>query len=203
MRREPPQIATALLKRLSENEALAGDLREAYENGKSRSWYWRQVLTATATSVVQTSRAEPSRTMSAALFGVVCVWIVTIYLPVLPRFDQWLFERGVTSWFYTNRIGFSQWAMARGFPAVAISKAGAFALASYGIASIDRRAAVPFALTVALGNLVVFLQYGLASRYPMTQLVTDLIVLYPLAAFVGAFAGSRPSKSDTRLNRSY
>ena len=190
MRRNPPRLATALLKRLSDNDALAGDLREAYASGRSRVWYWRQVLTAIRTSVVHTSSTEPPRTISAVLFGVMCVWIVTFYFPVLPRFDEWLFVRGVTSWFYMNHIGFSQWAMARGFPAVAISKGIAFGLASYGMANIDRRAALPFALTIALGNLAVFVEYGLGVRYPITQLVTDLIVLYPLAAFVGAFAGS-------------
>ena len=44
--RMPPKLATALLKRLSTNEALAGDLREQYLSGRSRTWFWAQVATA-------------------------------------------------------------------------------------------------------------------------------------------------------------
>jgi len=41
--RPPPRLATALLRRFGpHNEALAGDLREAYLAGKSTLWYWRQ-----------------------------------------------------------------------------------------------------------------------------------------------------------------
>ena len=43
----PPPLATALLKRFGpENDALAGDLREAYAAGKPAWWYWGQVLAA-------------------------------------------------------------------------------------------------------------------------------------------------------------
>jgi len=42
--RTPPKLATAILKHLSTDDALAGDLREQYASGKSASWYWLQVL---------------------------------------------------------------------------------------------------------------------------------------------------------------
>ena len=49
MRDQPPPRATALLKRFGpENDALAGDLREAYIAGKPGWWYWGQVLAAVA-----------------------------------------------------------------------------------------------------------------------------------------------------------
>jgi len=47
--RIPPKLATALLKHLGpENDALIGDLREACLRGKSRWWYWGQVITIIA-----------------------------------------------------------------------------------------------------------------------------------------------------------
>jgi hypothetical protein len=44
--RTPPPVAAWLLKRLSKNDALVGDLMESYADGHSTSWYWRQVITA-------------------------------------------------------------------------------------------------------------------------------------------------------------
>ncbi len=51
MRDRSPRVATALLKRFGpRNDALAGDLREAYAAGKSAWWYWGQVLSVVATT---------------------------------------------------------------------------------------------------------------------------------------------------------
>jgi len=47
--RQPPAFATWLLKHLCSgqySDALAGDLVEEYQRGRSESWYWRQVLVA-------------------------------------------------------------------------------------------------------------------------------------------------------------
>ena len=45
----PPVIAAWLLQRfapLPETDAIAGDLLEHYQHGRSRLWYWREVLVA-------------------------------------------------------------------------------------------------------------------------------------------------------------
>ena len=50
----PPFLATWLLCRLpprDRNEALAGDLLEQFRNGRSTTWYWRQVLAAGASTL--------------------------------------------------------------------------------------------------------------------------------------------------------
>jgi len=44
--RTPPKLATALLNALGPRDgAVSGDLREVYADGRSRGWYWRQVVT--------------------------------------------------------------------------------------------------------------------------------------------------------------
>jgi hypothetical protein len=48
---EPPPTATWLLEHLNpggRNEALAGDLLEEFQSGRTAGWYWRQVLVAIA-----------------------------------------------------------------------------------------------------------------------------------------------------------
>jgi hypothetical protein len=188
--RRPPKLATTILTHLGPpDDALAGDMREAYLTGKSGWWYWGQVLSAITAATILTARTHPVRTLRAAALGAACVWIGTRYIPNIPNFGQWMFETGVSRWFYLNGYGLPQWA--REFPAMAAWKASAFGLSSYAMARTDIRSTIPFALTLALGNFIVFLQFSLgANSYSMTQLVADLIVLYPVAAFVGAFAGS-------------
>ena len=48
-RREPPQFATWMLKHLTagdRDEALEGDLLEEFHAGRSKIWFWRQVIVA-------------------------------------------------------------------------------------------------------------------------------------------------------------
>ena len=75
--REPPKFAAKLLKRLCPREtALAGDLSEAFQFGKSESWYWRQVIVAIATT---NDRALIAR-------GMVVGWIgLTLLSPLIGR----------------------------------------------------------------------------------------------------------------------
>ena len=47
--RVPPKLAVWLLKQWAspyQRESLVGDLLEMYRAGRSRSWYWRQVIAA-------------------------------------------------------------------------------------------------------------------------------------------------------------
>ena len=46
---KPPRLAAWILQHFGpefNNEALAGDLWEAFQQGRSKAWYWRQVLAA-------------------------------------------------------------------------------------------------------------------------------------------------------------
>jgi hypothetical protein len=53
-RSKPPAVATWILEHLlgDKHEPLAGDLLEEFRQGRSASWYWRQVLIAIFTSRV-------------------------------------------------------------------------------------------------------------------------------------------------------
>jgi hypothetical protein len=73
-RRSPPKLATALLKRLGpSNDALAGDLREEYSQGKSAWWYWRQVLAEIAVGVWRESYQRIGLAVGTVLAGVTLV----------------------------------------------------------------------------------------------------------------------------------
>lgn len=46
---KPPRLAAWILQEFGpelNHEALAGDLNEAFQQGRSKAWYWRQVLAA-------------------------------------------------------------------------------------------------------------------------------------------------------------
>jgi hypothetical protein len=56
---QPPRLALALLERcVSDSEALAGDLVEAFAGHPSAIWFWGQVLGAVATAAWATRNGE-------------------------------------------------------------------------------------------------------------------------------------------------
>jgi signal peptidase I len=71
----PPALATWLLQHCGvgyRGECLAGDLIEEYHAGRSRAWYWRQVLLAIIAGVGQWMRVEADRGGDAMPAGPVC-----------------------------------------------------------------------------------------------------------------------------------
>jgi len=78
-RRTPPAFATLLLRRFGpENEALSGDLAEAYAAGKSAWWYWGQVLAVIGTDAYRVVR--PSLWWSGAA---IAATMLVMEVPVL------------------------------------------------------------------------------------------------------------------------
>ena len=189
--RRPPRLATALLCRLTRpTETVLGDLLEQFEGGKSRLWYWRQVIgliAQTAVGEIQQSRALVVRVMASGL-------ILTIIAPptitAIIRFDQWLFVRGF-GWFYRNGYG---------LPPSMASHPWWIATASYvllgwcvGWLAQRRQAAVVllFAMSIFISDSA-FLSYHLASHsvdfdngYNLAQIVVFTVVILPLAALFG------------------
>lgn len=97
--RYPPRLATWVLERLTIDEALVGDLNEAYGAGRSRAWYWHQVGLAILFSVWREFRGH---TLSA-LGAVVASWIV-ISLSTFAGAEltnvlgRWTWTGGADSW---------------------------------------------------------------------------------------------------------
>jgi hypothetical protein len=80
----PPFIASWILDRFGprpETEAIAGDLFEQYQQGRSRLWYWREaivaILTGTWSEVKQHSLLLLGAIAMAWILGFVWEWVVT------------------------------------------------------------------------------------------------------------------------------
>lgn len=70
--RPPPRIATWLLQRCLHGrhaESLVGDLLELHQEGRSRWWYWRQVLAAVGAEVADAVRASGRSLIVAVVVG--------------------------------------------------------------------------------------------------------------------------------------
>jgi hypothetical protein len=71
--REPPRIAVWLLRRWASpyrRESLVSDLREMYLGGRSRSWYWRQVIAALLVARLRAVRMLPRTNLGSVLLRI-------------------------------------------------------------------------------------------------------------------------------------
>ena len=71
---EPPKLATWLLERfLPESAPLMGDLIEAFKQGRSSGWYWRQVIVAILIARPQVMR----KYLALFAYAVVCSAVIS------------------------------------------------------------------------------------------------------------------------------
>lgn len=80
---QPPAVATWVLKRLAlgeRQESLIGDLIEQYRQGRSASWYWRQVLMAILVSATNELRDHKRFMVRLVVVGS-AIWVLAS-LPV-------------------------------------------------------------------------------------------------------------------------
>ena len=78
-RTSPPSVATWMLEHMTVNEALAGDLLEDFRSGRSRGWYWRQVLGAIAIRCMREIRGHANVMLFAALWSMLApAWLLVI-----------------------------------------------------------------------------------------------------------------------------
>ena len=115
----PPTLATALLRMFGADSALAGDLAEHYESGKSRWWYWRQVIGIIAASILTEVRRHPVITMRAIALGFAFTWVIwhAYVMWAVLNYDEVLFRTGLLPWFYTHGLAVPRTAI---FPATVL-----------------------------------------------------------------------------------
>jgi hypothetical protein len=205
----PPAGATGLLLRFGpQDDALVGDLVEEYRSGRSRAWYWRQVLAAVALGAGRQVRAEPVRALRTLVTG----WATLLVLFV--AFGDMTAE-GVAGWVW-NWDRPSAYATEVWWPfqiaAVAVSYTG-FALSALAVVRLQRRDAGPMLVAYAASVVVVLAasaglievltrQYGnLAVPHALFYAVSVTLpyqwrsglVLAPMIVLVAGFIGCRRS----------
>lgn len=116
--KRPPALATWLLRRFvvgDKRESLSGDLIERYQTRSSGGWYWRQVITAIAVSIVSDVRHHKLRAAGAALMGLVLYFLSAIpVVALIDRFPMQPFVESLLIWFACGIVG---WIVARLYPA--------------------------------------------------------------------------------------
>ena len=192
--REPPRLATWILKHwTSVDECVLGDLVERYHRGgRSLLWYWRQVFSAIAHDAIRDVGAHPVRAALSVGIGLVVVWWgANYFLFWLLNLPEWLFATGLSKGLYARGLTLPQ--PLRDFPMLSGWKALVYAASGWVVvrtASTARVsivfAYVPFVLGV---HVITFVTY--VGRYPIAQLLIDLLILYPLAVLVGGLVAAR------------
>jgi len=100
-----PRLATFLLSRLTERNASAlGDAAEQYQSGKSRWWFWRQMVSIVVQMVVRDIQERPILVVSVIAGAAILTLIEPLLHATIVTFDEQLFVRGI-SWFYVNGYG--------------------------------------------------------------------------------------------------
>src|ERR1039458_8238022 len=111
MRRgEPPPVSTWLLEHLvpgPRNDALAGDLLEDFRCGRSKTWYWRQVLVAIVLGVSRETRIH----LGLMFFAASWAMLAPAWLRLLANSEQHFnlterFDRMDWPWSIVSDVGF-------------------------------------------------------------------------------------------------
>jgi hypothetical protein len=103
---QPPRLASWLLQHLASSpkpESLVGDLIEQYRNGRSATWYWRQVLTAIVVGATRDIRAHKLLAIRAVAIG----WLLYVLLSFPVNWLAGASRVWVTNWLVdTGRYSF-------------------------------------------------------------------------------------------------
>jgi hypothetical protein len=149
--RKPPACATGLLLRLGpRDEAFIGDLVEEYGSGRSRIWYWRQVLSAVLFACVRQVVTHPARALGAVATG----W-ATLLLVFFALGDRTADGLAAWMWGWDRQAAYTTqvwWPFA--ISAVLVSYSG-FALSALVIVRLHRRHAAPMLIAYAVSVVVV------------------------------------------------
>jgi hypothetical protein len=98
-----PRIATWILKHFGSGpdvDTTIGDLMERYHKGRSRSWYWRQVMKTVVVSAFSEIRGHKVLAARAVVVGMTVMAVLEIFfsrlytrLPSPDRYAMWLITR--------------------------------------------------------------------------------------------------------------
>jgi hypothetical protein len=115
--RRAPQIATALLDRLAPGQdAMVGDLLEAFHAGRSRGWYWRQVSIAVVLATARDVRDHAPRVLvlAPALGWIVVVGVLVVAGRPLTHgaVGEWLLDRVIAARWEAIAAGTDTFALA-------------------------------------------------------------------------------------------
>ena len=147
--RPVPALATWLLLRLGpHDESFAGDLAEEHAAGRSRAWYWRQVLSAVALTSIRQTGAHPLRAVVAVTTG----WAALLLFCALG--DR--VAGGMAGWIwnwdrqtaYQDGVWWPFWIAAQ-----VVSYSG-FVLSAVAVVRLHRRQAGPMLVAYAASMLV-------------------------------------------------
>jgi len=187
-RPNPPTLPTKLLESFvpqRTSEALLGDLIEQYDAGRSRTWYWQQVILALVISAGREARTRKLQAVSAVVVGYVTGASLFYFTTKLAA----RFVGGYTAYFVFLPLAFvsaaaSGWILRRSHPRAMVLIFSGFcvvasvvAFAVYAWLPISDRAPVP---------IVAFF------------VVVDFII-WPLGVLAGGLWGS--SETDNALIR--
>lgn len=89
--RRPPVLAQTLLEWVDPaNDALHGDLLEEFAAGRSRVWYWRQVLAAAGIAFSRPVRAHGLSGLEPAMLGLIMLFMLGFYVVFIVNVTDWL-----------------------------------------------------------------------------------------------------------------
>lgn len=89
--RRPPVLAQTLLEWIDPaNLALHGDLLEEFAAGRSRLWYWRQVVAAAGVAIARPVRAHGLAGLEPAMLGLIMLFMLGFYVVFIVNVTDWL-----------------------------------------------------------------------------------------------------------------
>ena len=111
----PPTVASWLLRHLAfgPDDALAGDLVEQFQQGRSSLWYWRQVLWTILARALADARVNKRVTIRAAIVSVI---IVIVWAYTTRALYLWMSHNWVNAWTKDSRLLLVYWHYYGGHP---------------------------------------------------------------------------------------
>ncbi len=162
----PPALATRLLESLvagPSSEALLGDLIEQYRGGRSRTWYWRQVLQAIVIGAGREAWNRKLQTAGAVIIG----WATAVPLCYLLTAVAARFVGGYTAYLVFLPLVFvsaaaSGWIVRRSYSRSMVASyagfclvASAVAFAMYAWLPVFDRMPLPVLVFVAASDFII------------------------------------------------